>query len=480
MAHSLQKVVILGAGPGGLAAGHRLCANGIKPVVLEKLHYVAGLCHTIQRDQFRFDIGGHRWFTKNDELNRWFVDLMRDELVKVNRISRIYFDGKYFSYPISIKNVLGNAGVFTSTHAVMSYLLAQAKGLMSDEPPLNMEDAYVKQFGRKLYEMFFKNYSEKVWGTSCREVSADWVEQRTKGLSIFTALRDALAGSTGRVASLVEEFLYPRFGYGRISERMAEDIVAGGGQVLLKHKVLSVVHDGLKVVAVKYEDSDGIEKTIEADAVVSSIPLTLLARNMTPAPPDEVIMAAKKLRFRDLITVNVMLNREQVTKDTWLYIHDSKIPFARLHEPKNWSRDMVPEGKTSIVAEVFCSIGDSMWSLSDEEVCQQVIHHLAHTLGFIKENEVIGAFAFRAPQAYPIYDLEYQTNLQLIKDFVGSIEGLQIIGRGGTFRYNNSDHSIEMGLMAAENLLGGSFRIDSVNEAQEYLEEKRLDSVAPR
>ena len=288
---------------------------------IEKLHYVAGLCHTLIRDDFRSDIGGHRWFTKNDELNRWFTDLMRDELVKVDRISRILFEGNIFTYPINIKNVLKNAGLFSSGYALVSYLLAQAKGLTTDEAPLNMEDAYVKQFGRKLYEMFFKNYSEKVWGTSCREISADWVEQRTKGLSIFTALRDALAGSTGKVASLVEEFLYPRFGYGRISERMAEDIVAAGGQVLLKHKVLSVIHENSKVIGVQYEDSEGNQKTMDADAVVSSIPLTLLARNMVPAPPAEILAAAKKLRFRDLITVNVMLNREQVTKDTWLYIH---------------------------------------------------------------------------------------------------------------------------------------------------------------
>jgi protoporphyrinogen oxidase len=470
----LKNVVILGAGPGGLAAGHRLSEHGIHPIVLEKLDYVAGLCHTLIKGDFRFDIGGHRWFTKNDELNRWFIHLMRDEIVKVNRVSRIYFEGKYFSYPISIKNVVKNAGVFSSSYAVISYLIAQAKGLTRDDAPQNMEDAYVKQFGRKLYEMFFKNYSEKVWGTSCREISADWVEQRTKGLSIFTALRDALAGSTGKVASLVEEFMYPRHGYGTISERMAEDIVAAGGKVLLNHKVVSVVHENSKVVAVSYEDCEGNSKVMDADAVISSIPLTLLARNMTPPPPDAIIAATKKLRFRDLITVNVMLNREQVTKDTWLYIHDSKIPFARLHEPKNWSREMAPVGKTSIVAEVFCSIGDPVWSLPDEEICERVIDHLVHTLGFIEKEEVIGSFAFRAPQAYPIYDMEYQMNLQKIKDFIAKIEGLQIIGRGGTFRYNNSDHSIETGLMAAENLLGASYRIDSVNEAKEYLEEKRV------
>jgi protoporphyrinogen oxidase len=281
-----QKVVILGAGPGGLAAGHRLADFGILPVVFEKLPYVAGLCHTIVHDNFRFDIGGHRWFTKNEELNRWFIALMHDELIQVDRISRIYFNGKYFDYPINIKNVLKNSGLFTSTSAVLSYLSAQLKGLFSKQAPANMEDAYVKQFGKKLYEMFFENYSEKVWGTSCHEMSADWVEQRTKGLSIFTALRDALIGSNGKLASLAEEFLYPKLGYSRISERMAEDITFAGGKILLRHKVISVVHEKSRVSGIIYEDPDGQGQRVDADAVISSIPLTILAQNLVPAPPD--------------------------------------------------------------------------------------------------------------------------------------------------------------------------------------------------
>jgi protoporphyrinogen oxidase len=469
----LKSVVILGAGPGGLAAGHHLGRNGVAPIVFEKQSYVGGLCHTLVRDGFRFDIGGHRWFTKNDELNQWFVSLMKDELVKVQRISRIYFDGKYFSYPVQVSNVLKNAGVATSTRAVLSYALAQIKGLTSNGTPANMEEAYVKQFGSKLYEMFFKCYSEKVWGQSCSLISADWVEQRTKGLSILTAIQNAI-GTRKNVASLIEEFLYPRLGYSRISERMAEDMIGNGGKLLLNHRVTSVIHDAQGVRGVRYVDSEGKENTIPADAVISTIPLTLLARNLTPGPPPEIHEAAAKLRFRDLITVNVMLNREQVTNDTWLYIHDERIPFARLHEPKNWSPDMVPPGKTSIVAEFFCTLKDEMWQKSDQEICDIAIHHLADTLGFIKKSEVIGAFTFRAVQAYPIYDLDYQKNLQLIKDYVAGIKNLQIVGRGGTFRYNNSDHSIEMGLLSAKNLLGEQHRIDSVNEEREYLEEKRL------
>lgn len=475
----VKQVVILGAGPGGLAAGHWLARHGIRPLVFEKLNYVGGLCHTIVRDGFRFDIGGHRWFTKNDELNQWFISLMGDELIKVERISRIYFDGKYFTYPVGIKNVLANAGVFTSLQAVGSYMLAQVKAVGNDQEPTNMEEAYVKQFGRKLYEMFFQCYSEKVWGQSCTEISADWVEQRTKGLSISAAIRNAVVKSKN-VASIAEEFLYPALGYSRISERMAEDMIQNGGKLLLNHRVLSVSHEGQAITGVNFEDASGTAHSIEADAVISTIPLTLLAKNLTPKPPSEVFQAASKLRFRDLVTINIMLNRETVTKDTWLYIHDKRIPFARLHEPKNWSPQMVPPGKTSIVAELFCSIGDELWSQSDEALCDLTIHHLSDTLRMIQKDEVIGAFAFRAPQAYPIYDLDYQSNLQAIKDYIATIEGLQIIGRGGTFRYNNSDHSIEMGLMAAKNLLGGSYRLDAVNEAREYLEEKRLNSVAQR
>ncbi|HET6267583.1 MAG TPA: FAD-dependent oxidoreductase, partial [Acidobacteriota bacterium] len=223
---------------------------------------------------------------------------------------------------------------------------------------------------------------------------------------------------------------------------------------------------------------DGHREFLDADAVISSIPLSLLTINMDPKPPAEIIQAAKSLKFRDLITINIMLDRKQVTPDTWLYIHDLEIPFARLHEPRNWSPDMAPPGKTSIVAELFCSIGDEIWRKSDEELCNLVIHHLAESLKFIRKGEVLASFAFRAPGAYPIYDLSYRTNLQLIKEHIATIRNLQIIGRGGTFRYNNSDHSIEMGLMAAKNLLGGKYRIDSVNEEQEYLEEKREDNLA--
>lgn len=473
----LESVIILGAGPGGLAAGHHLGRNGIAPIVLEKQNYVGGLCHTLVRDGFRFDIGGHRWFTKNDELNEWFISLMGDEIVRVERISRIYFDGKYFSYPVQVSNVLKNAGVLTSAHAVASYVLAQIKSLSDTTPPSNMEEAYIKQFGTKLYQMFFKCYSEKVWGQSCSLISADWVEQRTKGLSILTALQNAV-GARKNVASLVEEFMYPRLGYSRISERMAEDMISNGGQVLLNHKVTSVIHDDNQVRGVRYTDSEGKEITAPADAVISTIPLTLLARSLTPAPPPEIFQAAAKLRFRDLITINIMLNRDQVTNDTWLYIHDERIPFARMHEPRNWSRDMVPSGKTSVVLEFFCSIGDETWSKSDEQLCDIAVHHLSETLGFIRKDEVQSAFAFRAPQAYPVYDLDYQKNLDLIKDYVGAIKNLQIVGRGGTFRYNNSDHSIEMGLLAAKNLLGEQHRIDSVNEEREYLEEKRLPGSA--
>lgn len=467
-----KNVVVLGAGPGGLAAAHHLAARGIQPFILEKLNHVAGLCHTHVREGYRFDIGGHRWFTKNEELERWFLELMRGELVRVKRSSRIYFDRKYYNYPIRTLNVLRNAGLFTSGHAVASYIAAQFSNAANGNA--TMETAYVQQFGRKLYEMFFQRYSEKVWGRPCTEISADWVEQRTKGLSILSALRSAL-GSRTVSESLIGEFWYPRMGYSRICERMAEDIRSGGGEIRLNSSVISVVHDTEQVRGVNYLTPEGQSAYAAADAVISSIPLPWLARNLSPLPPQDVAEAAKKLKFRDLITINVMIDREQVTQDTWLYIHDRDIPFARIHEPKNWSSAMAPPGKTSLVVELFCSIGDEMWKRTDEEICELAVHHLVHSLRFIEKQEVIGTFALRVPHAYPIYGLDYQKNLDIIKQYVAGVKHLQIIGRGGTFRYNNSDHSIEMGLLAAKNVLGEQHRIDKVNEAREYLEEKYVD-----
>jgi protoporphyrinogen oxidase len=472
------STVVMGAGPGGLCSAYVLSKAGVPTVVLERAPFVGGLARTIRRDtefgEFRFDIGGHRWFTKNDELNDLFREVIGEELMWVNRTSRIYFDGKYVDYPLKISNALKAIGPVVAARTMADYALSRVKQRLNPTPVISMEDAYIDQFGPALYRLFFQRYSEKVWGLPCDQMSGDWVSQRSKGMSLVTAIKDAVIPSKGKVVSLIDEFMYPRGGFGRFSERMADAIHGAGNQIRLNTGVERIHREGQRVVAVTVNTENGTER-IEAENFISSIPITMLARIVDPPPPPEVLAAADALTFRNIITVNLMLKKRQVTPDTWLYVHDRNILFGRLHEPKNWSPAMVPgEEFTSLVVEYFCSFGDHIWSMTEAELVARTVHHLVHDLGFIRPDEFIGGFAVRAPRAYPAYVIGYQEPLERIKSFVYDLDNLQIIGRYGTFRYNNTDHAIETGLLAAKNVLGESHDLDQVNIDDEYHEIKRV------
>lgn len=469
--------VILGAGPAGLAAGYALARSGWRVQVYEQASQVGGLSRTERSNGYRFDIGGHRWFTKKDELNFFLVDLLGDELVMVDRISRIYFDGKYVDYPLRIGNALARIGPATSVKAISDFLVSKASQTVSKKPIVSMEDAYVAQFGRTLYETFFKRYSEKVWGWDCTDLSGDWVAQRSKGMSLMTAVRDALKRSDGKVESLAERFMYPRYGYGRICERMAEEIERAGGAVNLGWRVVKVQHDGRTFTDVTVSDG-ARERHVGGDAFVSSIPMTELVRDLAPDANAAVLAATTKLTYRDIITINLKLDREQVSNDTWLYVHDPSVLFGRLHEPRNWSPVMAPEGKTSLVLEVFCDAGDATWRRSDQDLCTTAINDLAEKLHFIAPSEVLDAQAIRSRDAYPRYGLDYRQAVDTVKSYLQSFTNLAIAGRGGTFRYFNADHAIETGLLAARQVLGDSVDVDSVNSEPEYLEERRVPAAA--
>jgi protoporphyrinogen oxidase len=470
-ASSQRRVVILGAGPAGLATGHGLTDEGVRVVVLERNAHVGGLCVTVERNGYRFDLGGHRWFTKNADLDAWFHRLMKGELVTVNRISRIYHQGRFFNYPISFGNVMSNAAPVAVLHAGASYLWEQLRRVVLNPPLRNMHDAYRRQFGQKLYEMFFEQYSEKVWGAPCHQLSADWVAQRSKGLSILSVVANALLRSKEKKAkSLIEEFSYPRFGYMRIAERMAEDVQARGGELRLSATATRIVARGPNDFEVFYTN-DGKEQSLRASDVVSTMPLGLLAQMIAPKAPEAVVEAARRMRFRDIITVNLMLNRSQVTRDTWVYVQDRSILFGRLHEPKNWSPDLVPDpSRTSLVLECFCTASDAIWSLSDEQIIARCVDDLVDKLGFIKGSDVLDAFAIRARHAYPVYDLDYKQNIETVKEYLRGLPGLEIVGRGGAFQYNNADHSIEMGLILAQKLVGMKVDHTQVNTDPEYHE----------
>ena len=472
-----KHVVILGAGPAGLACAHELAANNTKVTVLERNSYVGGLCRTVHDAGYKFDLGGHRWFTKNEDLNNWFRRLMEGHLVMVQRVSRIYYGGKYYMYPVAIGDVIRNTGIFTIVRAGVAFMCAAVRYSVFNRPIKNMQDAYTAQFGSTLYEMFFRHYTEKVWGKRCEELSADWVSQRSKGLSIWTVAREALSNRKTEVKSLIEEFMYPRDGYVRIPERMAEDVERAGHRVVLGAAVKGIVVHGAKDIEVVYPSTEG-DQSIRATEVVSTIPLSLLVQMVTPKASDAVLQAALSLVFRDLITVNLRLRRKQVSTDTWLYVQDASILFGRLHEPKNWSRAMVPDDDhTSLVLECFCTAGDAIWSLSDDDVARRCVADLTERLGFIKPDEVEGWSVVRTRFAYPVYDLEYSGKLATIKEFLSGLDGLHIIGRGGTFRYNNADHSIEMGLLLARKLLGYEVDYMGVNTEPEYQEIKRSNKI---
>jgi protoporphyrinogen oxidase len=469
--------IILGAGPAGLAAGFALTRAGWSVRVVEQASMVGGLARTVERDGFRFDIGGHRWFTKKDALNYFLIDLLGEELVMVDRISRIFFDGTYVDYPLRAGNVLSRIGPLTSARAIGDFVITKAAQQVSAKPVVSMEDAYIAQFGRTLYELFFRNYSEKVWGENCSQLSGDWVAQRSKGLSLFTAIRDAFKRSDGQVESLADQFMYPALGFGRISERMAEEITRGGGSVELGWRVVGADHDHRRITSVRVSNGS-TERDLSASAFVSSIPMTELAQCMAPQAPRSVLEASHSLTYRDLITLHLLVDRPRVTSDTWIYVHDPSVAFARLHEPRNWSAQMAPDGKTSLVLELFCEAGDGLWQRSDDDLVELVIADLVDRLHFIERNEVLGGFAIRSRDAYPRYNLGYRESVGEIRGYLGRLANLHIVGRGGTFRYNNTDHAIETGLLAARRILGESVNLDGVNGEQEYLEERRKS--APR
>ena len=470
-----EHVIILGAGPAGLATGHELSVSGVTVSVLDRNDFVGGLCNTNEYKGYKFDLGGHRWFTKNEDLNSWFRRLMGDEIVWVERISRIYYDGGYYTYPISILNVIKNAGLLTIIQAGVTYLLSAIQYSLFNKSIKNMKDAYVAQFGGKLYDMFFRRYSEKVWGLPCEQLSSDWVSQRSAGLSIWTVIQESLLRTKSDNESLIEEFMYPRDGYVRIPQRMAEDILAQSesNAILLESNVTKIKYRGPRDFEVFYKDKDGTEHSKHATIVVSTIPLGVLPRIMEPGCDQKVTDAAKGLTFRALITVNVILKKKRVSIDTWLYIQDEDILFGRMHEPKNWSPAMVPDqATTSLVLECFCTKDDHIWSLTDEEVGRRCVEDLENKLKFIESSEVLDFTCVRTLQAYPVYDLAYADKIKTINEYLAGFDGLHIVGRGGTHRYNNADHSIEMGLLLGRKILGYDVDYMEVNTEPEYHEIK--------
>ena len=471
-----KPIVIMGAGPAGLTAAWELIRAGRDVIVWEAdPAYVGGLSRTVQAENFRFDIGGHRFFSQSTEVNEVWRQIMPDDFIDCPRLSRIYYKGKFFNYPLEAMDSFLKLGAWETFRILLSYAHAR---LFQIDPEVSFAQWVTNRFGKRLFQIFFKSYTEKVWGISCDEISADWAAQRIKGLSLREAIIGAFKGKKAAptAKTLIRNFFYPRLGPGQMWETATAKINEMGGKVFLDRTVQTIHWDETGVTHITGTNQQGEFFQLEGTHFISSIPLKELILSLDPPPPKEVVTAAKGLRYRDFITVCLVINRANVFPDTWIYIHDPSVKVGRIQNYKNWSAAMVPNPKlTSLGMEYFCFEGDGLWTSSDYDLAQLAIREVVQ-IGLIKAEEVKDAFVVRMPKAYPIYDQKYQQHLNVIRPWICQFANLQPVGRNGMHHYNNQDHSMMTAMLAARNIQGAHFDCWKVNTEAEYHEAGEAES----
>ncbi|MGH9093629.1 MAG: NAD(P)/FAD-dependent oxidoreductase [Acidimicrobiales bacterium] len=465
-----DEVVIIGAGPAGLTAAYQLAESGKQSTVLEGDSVVGGISRTVERDGWRFDIGGHRFFTKVKPVEVFWHKVLPDEDFMLRpRMSRIFYQGKFYDYPLKAMNALRNLGVFEAFLCVLSYVYARIR------PPKHQEwyeDWLTARFGRRLYQHFFKTYTERVWGHPPSEMPSDWAAQRVKNLSLFSAVVNAIMPKRNQkeITSLIEEFEYPRLGPGMMWERCAEVVQAAGTKIVMESPVTTIRHRDGKAVSV-VATTGGAETEYPASAVISSMPLGALIRTMDPPPPAAVLQAADGLTYRDFLSVALVVPEEFGFPDNWIYIHDPDVLVGRIQNFGRWSPHMVKEGRTCLGLEYFVFEGDDMWTKSDADLIAQGKAELAQ-LGLVDPARVEAGHVVRMPKAYPYYDPHYKENVETIRRWLeANAANVAPVGRNGMHRYNNQDHSMYTAMLEVENLFGATHDSWEVNVEEEYHEE---------
>jgi protoporphyrinogen oxidase len=449
--NSSKDAVVLGGGLAGLSAGHVLTMADWNLAVLESDHAVGGLSKTITYGDFRFDLGGHRFITKKESVRDFVQDLLENNFLTVRRKSKIYMHNRSFDYPLKPFNAVFGLGVAVTLKAISDYGWERVRNILSSPVCVSLEDWVVSNFGRTMFDLYFKDYSEKVWGIGCEKISMEWVSQRIRGLSLGAAIKNALFRFSGRdIDTLANKFIYPPSGIGYLSERLRE-LIEEKNPVLTGTAVRRIRHRDFTVTDVLAENGKG-GLSIEARECISSIPVTTLVSILDPAPPEDILKAASRLRYRDLVIVTVLLDRESVTDLTWIYLPEKDITMGRIHEPKNWSLEMAPEGKTHLVCEYFCTRGDSIWSMDKETLGHMTVEQL-EKLGFIKRSDVTDMCVLRVPKAYPLFEVGYTEHYNRIIRYLGRYSNLHIIGRNGMFRYHNMDYAMESGIETAKKII---------------------------
>jgi protoporphyrinogen oxidase len=469
MAARRSETVVLGAGPAGLTAGYLLAKIGRPVLVLEAEDQVGGLARTVVRDGYRFDLGGHRFFTKSPEVESLWLEVLGKELLLRPRLSRIYWNGRFLDYPLSARDVVRKLGPVELTRCLGSYLASVPRRRGAER---SLEQWISNRFGRRLYELFFRTYTEKVWGVPGSEIRAEWAAQRIKGLSLRTAAKDAFfGGRNGDVKSLIREFHYPRYGPGQMWETMAERIEDLGGEVRTGVSVERIGCGRGRIVAVETAG-----ETLRCDHVISSLPLRAIAEMAAPEPPPDALRAARGLSYRDFLTVALVLQGDDPFPDNWVYVHDPTVQVGRIQNYRAWSPWMVPRADRACIGlEYFCFEGDELWETSDERLVDLAAAELDR-LGLAGGARVERGYVERVPKAYPVYDERYAERLVAVRRWLDGIENLQQIGRNGLHRYNNSDHSMLTAIRAVDNLVAGAdYDIWSVNADSAYHEERVAD-----
>jgi protoporphyrinogen oxidase len=477
----MLSVAVIGAGPAGLTAAYLLSKAGVDVNVFEAdANDVGGISRTVQYKGYRFDIGGHRFYSKSREVEDLWTEILPDDMLTCSRLSRIYYKGKFYSYPLDIGEVIENLGKRQSLLTLASYIKAK---LVPAQSPENLEDWVTSKFGGRLYQMFFKSYTEKVWGIPCRDISADWAAQRIRGLSLSKAARNSLfAGRASRsgangdrskeIKTLITSFRYPRLGPGMLWEAATEKIRMMGGRVDMGCRVTGI--EALDTGGWRLAINQGGEtRLVEADQLISSAPLGWLVDAIRPRLPDVVLRAAAQLRYRDFVTVALILRPRVSFPDNWLYIHDPALKVGRIQNFANWSAEMVPErGMACYGMEYFTNTDQPLWQLADDELIALATKEL-QTLRLAQPEDVVDGTVIRQAKAYPVYDDDYQSRRLIIKEALRShCSALHTIGRNGMHQYNNQDHSMMTAMLTVQNILENRQHYDvwQVNQDAEYIE----------
>lgn len=468
-----EPVIIIGAGPAGLTAAYELAKRKAQSVVLEKTDTFGGLARTVEYKGYHFDIGGHRFFTKVDRVMKMWQEVLGDDFLKRPRLSHIYYNRKFFRYPIQPLDVLFKLGLGQVALAGISFLKSK---FFKRPEEVSFEDYIVNNFGERLYRTFFKSYTEKVWGIPCSEIRAEWAAQRIKGLSLVSLAKSAILGNRGnKIKTLIEEFYYPRLGPGMMW-RKTKDLVekSGFGKILFNTKPCAIIHDGKKIIGVEAEDSSEKKMKILGSALISSMPLSELLQKMRPPLVKEVLEAAGSLNYRDFITVALIIGRKDMFSDNWIYIHEPGVMVGRIQNFKNWSPEMVADfNKTCLGMEYFCFKTDPIWKMSDEELIMMAAREL-EKIGLARAEEVLDGMVVRMEKTYPVYDEAYEKAMPVIREAVSQFSNLYPVGRNGMHKYNNQDHAMLTAMLSVENIFGAKHDIWEVNTERVYHEEKEV------